>query len=865
MPTSAQSGSTWFSTDAPSLSKTAELIANREPGSNNTDCSPLNYIQKGDVLSQMTCTFMSPLGTATTDGRLQIGSDNFVRLSGPTKQSVLIPTVGPTLALVSLTAPTIGNNIGVYHNLTKKSLQASIFDGPGESYYISAQPDEIVRNQQTNEPLQLNTLNIGFSANGQWMIANMPKVGLVRVNMTDFNTKLFAGTVEPDWYLGLANPSLAISNDGQYAAANTDIFGTGNLNVYDLSTCDDQLNVPSTKRHYCTNKNIWADLLNQLPGVEYPTHLRFVNDDNISFSARYDISDASYKAAAFVVTAPSVAQHKIGLLGMGDSYISGQGTFMYRDGTDTANDFCHLSELSYPFILGKAGFNSYNSIACSGATTDNVIGINDKYLGQVRDKIKEKDRGDKGLIFANFLPGYLYQQEFAAAYTPEAIVLSVGGDDVHFADIVKKCVNSPGGGTCYDTYEDRAELVDEINRTYPKLVNTYTTLRQQSGGARLYVVGYPQVAKPDGDCGLNVLLDNDELTFSAALVDYLDGVIQKAAQTAGVFYVDAQHAFDGHRLCESGAKAMNGLTAGNDGGVNFRGKTYGIGAESYHPTVLGYQLLADTIAQATSNLSAPMPPPAPSAAPRLAPDVPILKDMPKSGRATRQVTSDGSIADDAAVRGDKLDVAVNGSGAQLKPGSGYQVVLHSTPVLLDEGGVDADGNISVTVHIPAGTEPGYHTLHVYATDMAGGSVDIQKVIYIAASVDDLDGDGIPDDTDSCPAIPPSGQDADKDGVDDACDGDITMNSANGSGQTTINQGTVTAQPATGTTNEEPAPTAVLGDSVGANTQLAPQPSANLTVAPIMQKLFRLDWITVLEAGLVFTGTGTVLYALVRRA
>jgi hypothetical protein len=521
--------------------------------------------------------------------------------------------------------------------------------------------------------------------------------------------------------------------------------------------------------------------------------------------------------------------------------------------------------------LGKEDFNSYNSVACSGATTDKVVGSDFKtFPGQVKDGKKEgeRDAREKNDILANFLPGYIYQQEFASTYQPEAMVLSVGGDDIGFSNIVKSCAANIGGGTCYDTYEDRAELVNEIDNTYGKLVNTYTTLRQQSGGARLYVVGYPQIAKVGGDCALNVHLNSEEVAFSSQLIDYLDGVMQKAAQAAGVFYVDTQSAFDGHRLCESGDKAVNGFTVGGDAGVKILGKTINfVGVESYHPTPLGYQLLAETIATKTDDLTAPMPAPGAGDKPMFDAGIPLLSEVPRTWRKINWVTSDDSIAGDFVLRGDVQQVTVNGTEVQLQPGSEYQVVLHSTPVLLDEGGVDADGNINAAVRIPADTAPGYHTLHVYGKNMAGDDVDVQKVIYVAASLDDYDGDGAPNTQNSCLLLPLSGQDADQDGIDDACDPAITTPpKAVVSGQVAVDMAqadSATSVPATTAAPEIMAANqpsdAVLGAATTPASQAQPQPVTMATLPSKAQKLFRLNWLWVLGTGIVLITAISLLY------
>ena len=868
---SAGVGSAWVSLDAPQLSKVVELPANSIPDDYANICTKTAYIPDGQLTPRIVCTYLSPFGVLTADGQIQLGSNKFAHLTGPSNLSTFITSPIATRAFLSVPAPTIGNELGIYYSGSKSDLQAVFTDGMTVSYQVTKQPDVILRNPSTHQPLQINTNDMAFSSNGEWMLADMPQGGLVRVNMNDLSTQLFAAPIEPAWFLGLANPALAISNDGRYAAANTDNWGTGNLNVYDLSTCSDQLDVLQKDANYCAGKNIlqgWTldsrpmgkGLLSEQSDLQYPTDLQFADDDTLNFTARYEAKSLTeYKIAEFTATAPGAIVHKLGLLGMGDSYISGEGAFDYTQESDDGNDTCHISPVAYPFLLGRGYFNSYNSIACSGAKTDKLVGTNQKFQGQVKDRIEEGNR-NKPNILANFLPGYIYQQEFASNYLPETLVLSVGGDDIGFADIVKSCVANSGGGTCYNTYEDRVELVNRINATYSKLVKTYTTLRNESGGARMYVVGYPQVAKTGGDCGLNVHLNADEIIFASQLIDYLDSVVQRAAQTAGVFYVNTQHAFDGHRLCESGSKAMNGFTVGGDAGTKILGHEVNfVGSESYHPTPLGYQLLAQTIADQTRGLSAPMPIPVPFGIPVLDPSIPLLTSASRVGRTIQTVSYNTGIADDVVLRGDADQVTVNDPDLSLQPGSKYQVVLHSTPILLDEGGVGSNGVVTTTVHIPNSTEPGYHTLHVHATSMAGEAIDIQKIVYIAASADDYNGDGVPNDATDCLLVSLSHEDVDQDGIDDACDPDITAQPVavtSHAGSAASKGKGIGVQSGDASAVSAAAPLE-MKSVLGASKHPAAQQSV-LGLQKTEAHLFRLNWLQLSAAVMSFTVCTTVV-------
>ncbi len=52
----------------------------------------------------------------------------------------------------------------------------------------------------------------------------------------------------------------------------------------------------------------------------------------------------------------------------------------------------------------------------------------------------------------------------------------------------------------------------EINAQFYRLTGMYNQIKAAADPrTRIYVIGYPQIAVPDGTCALNVHLNNDEI------------------------------------------------------------------------------------------------------------------------------------------------------------------------------------------------------------------------------------------------------------------------------------------------------------------------------------------------------------------
>lgn len=724
----------------------------------------INCIKEDDV----TCSVTSQYGVSA-NGAMQFSGTGFSHpvLSYIDNRPRVTAVPGSGMAVTYTTSPVFGFYLYFNYGFPVILVEDWV-NGIFQPAYKMIQPPDGKLVDKSNKLLAADPASISYSPNGKWMVVSVPNVAVIRVNLETFEVLPFAEKFT--YGIGLP-PELrtAITNDGRYAVVASK--NQSRFILYDLNTCGA---VPNTITGpvNCQSRDLKSFMVQQVPGYDSVLQARFLSNDQLSLYASYKVDNA-FKTARFLASNTNISS-QIEYLALGESYISGEGAFNYQAGTDTTDNHCHLSLVSYPYLIGRdLGFNSYHSVACSGAKIKDITNTSIPYGSRPQTSGKEDVVFDDE-IYNNFLPGYRAQIEFVVRYRPQAIMVSIGGNDIGFSDIVQRCILSTG--PCYSTYEDRLELVRLINnQVFRNLVFTYQSLKAAGAtDVRIYVIGYPQIAKPDGDCAVNVRLNNDELTFGQQLIAYLDLVIKKAADKAGVYYVDTQDALDGHRLCEAGpgSVAVNGLTAGTDlvGTPFFSGP---IGNESYHPNELGHQLLKNKILAATKNLTEPMPTPNPNAGPPSESGLAIL-NVARQNRAISNTQYNDDMTDDVLFQGTSSDLKVKGLDYSLTPGNSYRTELQSDPVNLGNFSSDSSGSISAQIQIPNDVPIGFHTLHVYGTNIADENVDIYKDVYVAASEDDFDGDGVDNSSDPCFFIEPSGQDYDQDGIDDACDGTLNQ-------------------------------------------------------------------------------------------
>lgn len=222
---------------------------------------------------------------------------------------------------------------------------------------------------------------------------------------------------------------------------------------------------------------------------------------------------------------------------LGDSFSSGVGTGSY-----TLDAACKRSIYAYPYLLAqKRKHTTLTFVACWGATTADLL------ANQVQSVTSKTT----------------------------IVTLTIGGNDIGFANLIYQCTVSDCT-TALETTTASLEstLGGSLGSTLGSSLDTvYTTIQKRAApGATIIVLGYPH--EFSGTTCLSAFgISAAEETDANALADALDSLIAAHAQQDGVIYQSAIPAFSGHEVCTS-SPWLNGLVLSNTD-------------ESYHPNKAG--------------------------------------------------------------------------------------------------------------------------------------------------------------------------------------------------------------------------------------------------------------------------------------
>ena len=640
-----------------------------------------------------------------------------------------------------------------------------------------------------------------LSKNGKYVIDDSSYGSLVRVNAITREVR----------YFGIGGSNIwpkAITKDGRYA-----FLWLGNMvpyaGVVDLHGCGHEQPQCSYKT-YTFDRSLVAD--------SFVTTSHQLSDDELEY--RYYVSlpnghplkgEGALRVALRRVSVDQArGGRQIDYLAMGDSISSGEGDTehrksggkYYRYPTDEngnkekgiPKEKCHVSERSYPYRLAPAmDLGEINlspdtvrwaSVACSGATTgDIVLRDSGKYEGQKNGdtpRLQDFDVGKlKSEALTGFIPGRHKQMEFVKRHHPRAVTITVGANDIEFSRKLKLCVTRPG--TCPSASDEgRKELAIEIQGLYDKLHTTYKEIYEKSGqSSKVFAIGYPRMIKDGKEVsgcptGMKWINEEERLMINKATV-YLNQVIRAAASSAGVYYLEGvQDSLIGHRICESDDSYVTPLSANIFGEDELQ--------ETFHPNAKGHEAISSALQKSLGGKT--------FAEFDVCPSTPYDGDVNcpnwdiKAPEPEREYFGDISTVKKVETRKMTPQSLIKQVLTQLSLPSGtfaqHTLVggsVRSNPVSIGSFTADSSGGLDVNIAIPSTVPAGYHTLTLDGTGASGQPVRYVQVIEVQGSdSNDRDEDGIPDHIDDCPYIDMSHIDFDGDGIDDACDFDVSRKS-----------------------------------------------------------------------------------------
>jgi hypothetical protein len=344
-------------------------------------------------------------------------------------------------------------------------------------------------------------------------------------------------------------------------------------------------------RHRVVNQhweqNLWVDLgtFKLASGAT----VTLSNASSHVAKSRVDGGDLAFDAVAFIPSSQPDARY----VALGDSYSSGESNIPFEADSDLNKvNECHRSltqAYSHQVKLpghsksiadeNTAGKADFHFLACSGAQSVD--------LTQAAVQPGNTDNTDWRTV-NNYHYGEVNQIEESGWLDQDTtlVTLSVGGNDVGFADIVQGCLLPTLSLTCLSptfrltrsfgdeghvhTRKDTKALTDYepylIGQLRAHLTAVYKKVHQVAPNARVIVVGYPRLfdTKRNTQCeGFNIFVQGWMNQMADLMTQNISGAVSDANlayPNMSIQFVNVTAGFTGHAVCEDSAPEwINGI------------------------------------------------------------------------------------------------------------------------------------------------------------------------------------------------------------------------------------------------------------------------------------------------------------------
>jgi len=276
---------------------------------------------------------------------------------------------------------------------------------------------------------------------------------------------------------------------------------------------------------------------------------------------------AGVKSSAAAYTAPSGP-----VVALGDSYTA--GALVPLD-SRAKPPGCLRSTKAYPALVAHALRVPLREAACASAGIKEMTGAQRTYLG----------------TYLGTNPAQLT----ALAPDDRLVLLTLGGDDMGFLNVLKECVKlsftRPWGSPCEAHYAPGGhdQLAAGVTAEAPKMARILAAIEARAPRARIVVVGYPAMFPQSGGCWPAVPITHGDVAYLRGIEVKVNAMLAAAAKAAGATFVNTYAPTTGHDFCTpESVRDVEGLVPGSL-------------ALPFHPNARGQQAMANAVLAAIKN------------------------------------------------------------------------------------------------------------------------------------------------------------------------------------------------------------------------------------------------------------------------
>lgn len=281
------------------------------------------------------------------------------------------------------------------------------------------------------------------------------------------------------------------------------------------------------------------------------------------------------------------------IVGIGDSYLSGEAAGDYVEGTDSDTNRCHRSLHSLVVVAAATHpepRQAYN-LACSGATTADLRRYGTERYGE-RPQVEQLRR-------------------LAEQVDVRTVVVSIGGNDIGFGGMIRDCVASflPLVDDCHPAIDAAlptklAEVQPQIGAVLDDVAAALAEAGYPLGHTDVVLLSYPspvteKIRSPWLRLAQGCPFTLADLAYArTGLTPAIAAAWAEVAAVHGARFLDVSRAFEGHEVCARGATFDTEWAKGIF--VNTAQISRGLGthlvSQSMHPNQAGHAALGGCLA-----------------------------------------------------------------------------------------------------------------------------------------------------------------------------------------------------------------------------------------------------------------------------